>query len=371
MMKIFEGKTFLCVLESHKGMGPGFDFLRFALALLVLVFHVRWVVGSSLATPLGEAAGQVIYAAVAMPTWKSLIIDVAHDSILPAFFALSGFLVLGSAMRLRSTQIFLLYRSLRIFPALIVEVTLSALVLGPLLTTLPLAEYFSSPLFFHYFGNIVGDVHFYLPGVFESNAVKGIVNQNLWTLPSEFHCYLIAAFLLFTRIIYNRRMVAVAMAIATIVLVALPFVGEAVPSAVGLVYYFFAGALFFHFRAQLKINLLLFAGCCIAVAFFLSHKELALLACAPLTYCTLFIGMVQFGKIPVISTGDYSYGIYLYGFPITQTLIALAPQGTFNWITLSVAAGVCAFLFSIASWHGIEKHALALKGPLAAKWRKR
>ena len=73
--------------------------------------------------------------------------------------------------------------------------TLSALVLGPLLTTLPLSKYFTDPQFFRYFGNIVGWITFYLPGVFQQNDPP-IVNINLWTLPSEFDCYVITAALM-------------------------------------------------------------------------------------------------------------------------------------------------------------------------------
>ena len=79
--------------------------------------------------------------------------------MVPAFFALSGFLVTGSALRLRATVPFLTFRFLRILPALFVEVTLSALVLGPLFTRLPLAHYFSDPQFMRYFGNIAGTHH--------------------------------------------------------------------------------------------------------------------------------------------------------------------------------------------------------------------
>src|SRR5271168_2704028 len=117
--------------------------------------------------------------------------------IVPAFFALSGFLVTGSALRVRATSTFLMFRVLRILPALLVEVTLSALVLGPIFTTLPLRHYFSDPQFFRYFGNIVGWITFYLPGVFHDN-IYPTVNGNLWTLPAELDCYLITGALLLT-----------------------------------------------------------------------------------------------------------------------------------------------------------------------------
>ena len=79
---------------------------------------------------------------------------------------------------------------------LLTEVSLSALVLGPLLTTWPLGDYFSDPNFFRCFGNVVGHIHFALPGLFLQNPAAGMVNVNLWTLPGEFYCYLSVAILM-------------------------------------------------------------------------------------------------------------------------------------------------------------------------------
>ena len=66
------------------------------------------------------------------------------------------FSIAGSALRTGKAGPFLANRALRILPALTVEVTLCALVLGPFFTTLPLRQYFSDSLFLSYFGNIVG-----------------------------------------------------------------------------------------------------------------------------------------------------------------------------------------------------------------------
>ena len=58
------------------------------------------------------------------------------------FFCLSGFLVAGSLERCRTPISFAGLRIFRIFPALVVEVLLSALILGPLLTHYSLKMYF-------------------------------------------------------------------------------------------------------------------------------------------------------------------------------------------------------------------------------------
>jgi peptidoglycan/LPS O-acetylase OafA/YrhL len=69
-------------------------------------------------------------------------------ALVGAFFILSGFLVAGSALRTRHAGQFLWYRVLRIVPALAVEVTLSALLLGTIFTQYILKDYFTDRTFF-------------------------------------------------------------------------------------------------------------------------------------------------------------------------------------------------------------------------------
>jgi peptidoglycan/LPS O-acetylase OafA/YrhL len=55
---------------------------------------------------------------------------------------------------------------------------------------------------------------------------------------------------------------------------------------------------------------------------------------------------------------DYSYGTYLYGFPLQQSLIAAGIADP--WLLFATAAGLtlgCAAL----SWHAVERPCLALK----------
>jgi peptidoglycan/LPS O-acetylase OafA/YrhL len=57
--------------------------------------------------------------------------------------------------------------------------------------------------------------------------------------------------------------------------------------------------------------------------------------------------------------GDYSYGIYVYAFPVQQTLIALlAPMS--SWLLFALATPLTTAL-AVASWHAVEKPALRLK----------
>jgi peptidoglycan/LPS O-acetylase OafA/YrhL len=163
-------------LESVNYRPTGFDYLRLGLSVSVVIYH-------SIVTSYGPEA----QAALGNTLWKPIV-----AAILPMFFALSGFLVAGSLVRTRTLGGFLGLRAIRIFPALAVETFLSALILGVLLTSLPLKEYFSNVLFFRYFLNILGEPQFHLPGVFEDLPTTK-VNGQLWTVPFELFCYLALA----------------------------------------------------------------------------------------------------------------------------------------------------------------------------------
>jgi peptidoglycan/LPS O-acetylase OafA/YrhL len=77
-------------------------------------------------------------------------------------------------------------------------------------------------------------------------------------------------------------------------------------------------------------------------------------------YLVCFIGLSRIPKIPFYSRGDYSYGIYLYGFPLQQALIQVFPSLHF-WPYHLAASVCCATAFAAFSWHTIEKPMLKLR----------
>jgi peptidoglycan/LPS O-acetylase OafA/YrhL len=289
--------------------------------------------------------------------------------MLPAFFALSGFLVTGSALRLRATAPFLTFRLLRILPALSVEVTLSALILGPLFTALPVASYFNNPQFFRYFGNIAGWITFHLPGVFAANYVS-VVNGNLWTLPAEFDCYLITAALMISGLAYNRGVLTAIIVVVTAILVGLNtfsdfgLVVEEPHTATTVTYYFFLGMLFFHWKDYILASWKIFILAAISGFILLNFSHAIYIAPLFVTYVTIFLGVKALPEFKWLRTRDYSYGIYLYGFPITQALLALAPSLRGHSVLVFALGTACTLAFAAMSWHVIERRALALKSRL-------
>jgi peptidoglycan/LPS O-acetylase OafA/YrhL len=384
-------KTFGQILDEHDGVGPGFDLLRLALAIAILASHCSGITGErgllgeiaqgflhlfghtapTVDPEISSHAGPVMNVAGNQPTGWGRPIAQSH---VPMFFGLSGFLITGSAFRTRRVLPFLALRFFRIFPALLVEVTLSAVVIGALYTILPLDDYYASKGFFIYFGNIAGVVQMFLPGV--QFFKDGVVNANLWTLPSEFHCYLIVAALILAGVVFNRATMTWLFVAVTIALVIAngffdfdvtdggPLTGDV------LVYCFYVGLVAYLWRQRIPYNgWLCIAAILISYPLMFSHRAIYIYPIM-LGYVTVFIGLTNFPKFWLLQSGDYSYGIYLYGFPITQVLATEFPALRTNIFALILVAIICTGLFAALSWRLVEKRFLRLRkyfSPKSAK----
>jgi peptidoglycan/LPS O-acetylase OafA/YrhL len=368
----FFGVTIKSRLDSFKGIGPGFDLLRIGLAFAIFYGHTLWVAGGNHPSVHTAAAAARAVAATDGGGWTGPKRPL-HVALVPMFFALSGFLVMGSAFRLRDVRTFLAFRALRLFPALIVEVTLSALVLGAAFTTLPRLTYFTNGAFFRYFGNVAGQISFKLPGVFESNPVSGMVNANLWTLPAELDCYILASILLISGLLFRRTILTIIFVVVAITFVGLNgFSNFAVTYQVlaghTITFYFMVGVMFYVWQDRIPFNIGIFAVSALCSYVFLMLHHTIYLASPFVAYCTIYIGLLSLPKIKLLSSGDYSYGLYLYGFPISQAVVALFPSIIgHGWLNVLVSTAL-SFGFAAFSWHLIEKRALTLKRHLPARY---
>jgi peptidoglycan/LPS O-acetylase OafA/YrhL len=288
--------------------------------------------------------------------------------VLTLFFALSGFLVAGSLVRCKTLISFLGLRVFRIVPALAVEVLLSALILGPIFTTKPLSEYFSSRSFFTYFLNIAGDVHFNLPGVFTDNPHPSIVNGQLWTVPWELRCYMLLAAIAFFGVFRNLFMLVSSIAIICVValvhdLIYPPDVWVSVHGII-LVEAFIVGVAFFRLKNKIRLSAALFTLSLIATVALLSLPYGDYFVACPAAYVTFYLGLLNPSRNKLLLSGDYSYGIYLYGFPIQQAVVAAAPS--LSLAIHTIVAFPLAVAFATGSWWLIEKRVLSLRRWLLA-----
>ena len=372
-------KTLEDVLNEHRGIGPGFHMLRHLLAVVILAHHCRVAVFGITAGGTHQKGIALTDAAVATLTRGQMLVELLRPglfALVGMFFALSGFLVVASALRNSSIKVFFSNRFLRIIPALTVEVALSALVLGPLFTSFSLGQYFSDSEFYRYFGNIVGHVAFELPGVFSQNPWPNMVNANLWTLPAEFWCYFFMLGMMATGVLLHRKRLTVSILAAVALAVLLGFYDPAAFSVRHdtthftswyIVMMFFFGALFYINSSVVVVSPILFIASAIGYYVLTLMNQLGALSGLLLTYCTVYVGVQSFPLFNKFLKKDLSYGIYLYGFPITQAVIDLSLPYTTGlsrvlyFMLIFLIVLVLTGLFSALSWEYIEKPALSLR----------
>jgi peptidoglycan/LPS O-acetylase OafA/YrhL len=350
-------------LDANDGLGPGFDTLRVVLSFSVILWHCFPLTQGS-SDPIKETWGW----ALAYP-------------IIPMFFALSGFLVTGSALRL-TLRNFALARGLRIVPALAVDTLVTILIIGPLFTTMPLSEFYSDPETHRYLLNIVGEIHYELPGVFLDNPYPDVVNGSLWTIAPELGCYLAMGILIALGWAKNWRLTLLFTLLAfVIVVVAMysetiqntPVIRRASMPGGKLIPFFLLGSLAYLLRHRIPLSLKGFwiAFAVIPVAALFGSRDWwenpfwVVLSAPFLTYLVIAFGMMKLPKLPIFDRGDYSYGVYLYGFPIQQGIIAIF--GTMAPLTLFVFTIPVVLLLAMFSWHVVEKPTLRLRKLLAKK----
>lgn len=333
-------------MQSAGGVMTGFDYLRIGLSIAVLVWHSIGLSVSSVEHDIAMWSGPFRF---------------LQAAIIPLFFALSGFLVAGSLGRTRLHQ-FITLRVVRLLPALAAEITLSALILGLAFTELPKLQYLTSRQFCTYFLNIIGDVHYALPGVFLDNPAGGTVNGQLWTIPFELECYLALIVLSVLTLVRRRLLFTISVAVLSVALTAWVFSGHPVdpfnhvPGRM-LVLCFLAAVSLYLYRDVVPYSGLLGVVSAIAAAGLLQRPDTSYLAVFPIAYLTVWLGLT---RPPAIPFGDLSYGVYLFHFPIQQTILHLLPSIRSWWLLALVSlplTAVCAWL----SWTLIERPTLSRK----------
>lgn len=317
-----------------------FDIIRFIAASLVIFSHAYPLTGNNGAEPFGLICnGQMSFGGLAVKV----------------FFVISGFLITQSFDRSKNVLQYAKARILRIFPALIVVVLLSVFILGPIFTTLNVKNYFFHPQTIVYFKTItLYWMQYELPGVFQTNA-NHAVNGSLWTLWFEFFFYIVIAVLGVTKLL-NKKIVILGFIAATVLF----HMGRG-NFYTDLFRYFSAGMLVYLFRKNIIHNgwIALLSFIIIALTIKTNYFNYTLPVFG--TYIIFYLAFHEklkfynFGK-----HGDFSYGIYIYAFPVQQMVVYLSHNHVTSFVDFLIAFPIT-LLFAVASWHLIEKNALKLK----------
>jgi len=349
LRRFVAGRTLAECLDSGR---DNFLQLRLLAALLVVLGHSYLLVG-------GDAyVGEPLH--LILPRTYSHLAGVAM------FFAISGFLITLSFQRRTDLLRFGRARVLRLWPALVVVVAAWAFVLGPMLTTLPLHEYFSHGddhgTAYRYFWSNVSLLRLWpwLPGVFADNPVARHVNGSLWTIPWEVAMYVavaVAGLLRLLRFPWLASGVIVALVVA---LVGWPIYAVSAASidssllGYELAACFGAGSIACLLRRWVPVSTgLMLVLACIALV----GRETLLIWPAILYFVFWFAYVPRLPAMP--RSADLSYGTYLWAFPVQQTIVALGFASTPS--TLFAIATPIVLAIATASWFCVERPALRFK----------
>ena len=203
---------------------------------------------------------------------------------------------------------------------------LTAFVLGPMLSTLSPAEYFTNPQTYKYLLNGALIMVHQLPGVFTNNPSGDVVNAALWTLPAEFVCYILC-FISYKLTKFDKKKFLL-LSVPVYVLAAVYYVkfSPLQLSAVRAVLLFYLGVLIWVFRDQVTISPVLGLASIILwfVMVFHGIDNLAMLTVFPVACFCLAYGMGN--HFSTFGTKyELSYGIYLWAYPIQQALVQFFP----------------------------------------------
>lgn len=331
-------------MDKNSHPSNNFDFLRIFAASLVLYSHHYALSGLPTSGLLG------------MYTWGGVAVLI--------FFSISGYLVAQSWFADPHIGRFFLRRILRIWPALTFIVIFCTFILGPSVTTLSMQDYFGHPETLGYLKLLYMETRFTLPGVFQNNPALPTVNGSLWTIPYEVICYILLGSLGFIGLLNSKKSL-LAIAAAYLIWYAfkrLPTSAADIHAKQEFIAFFLSGSALYALQdiwSKHKKKILLALCTAAIILIYLKLKFLAVLLILP--YMAIFLGtsstpfLRNFGR-----WGDPSYGIYLFAFPVQQTILSFASH-SLNFYTSLLISFVITIAFAYLSWHAIEKQALKFK----------
>lgn len=323
-----------------------FDFLRFFFAANILLAHL---------CELSQSKDLAF-----LSYFSNAILGIK------GFFVISGFLVAKSYVNTPSLKQYFIKRAKRILPAYIVVILLSILIFA-FFSTYSFSEYFLDNGVYQYLGwNLVflNFMHPCLPGLFDHNLLCS-VNGALWTLKVEEGFYIVLP-LIFYAIKKSRKPILI---LGTIYVLSMlywfvmdfylnqPLLAKQLP---GYLSYFATGIfLFLNFDLLIKNKILL-----------LSISVLALVGCHFSSLQINFIYPTAFGLVVIILAyslsflngfgkyGDFTYGLYIYHFPIIQLFRQYNLFEKYNPLLMAIAVILITFFFAVLSWFFVEKRFL-------------
>jgi peptidoglycan/LPS O-acetylase OafA/YrhL len=324
---------------------PGFDGIRLIAAVSVIFSHAFLIAeGTDENEPLRHVLG---------PGNTVGLYGVF------TFFIISGFLLTRSLAANPDLIRFTVSRVLRIYPGFVFCTVLTALLFGSVLTGSDLLTYLTARETYTYINDAVSCLcdAWGAPFSFSHSTLPTVINGSLWTLSFEVLSYVLLMWLW----IILRRPALVAAGIAIFALASfIPFAQSVMRGFAYTLPYFAGGvlmyAVFALFGTKRWIALICVASLCLSSLAGIQHYTFAIFG----AYLVVFLGeRPNPGSAFASRFGDWSYGIYLFGWPTEQIVQQLANTGSglkLFLYSLPVTLG-----FAALSWFVIERPCLQLK----------
>ncbi|WP_305405900.1 acyltransferase family protein [Photobacterium leiognathi] len=310
-----------------------FDILRILLAVLVFYFHMG------------------------IETQNEYLMYVPGGVAVHCFFVISGYLIVKSYLKRKPLSTYVKSRFLRIYPLYFIVIT-TAFIFGYLHYSDSFTSYLNNGAAKYLASNylLANFLQPTLPGLFEHNF-QPFVNAALWTIKIEVMFYVCVPIIygVLNKKLDSKKLTILlgVLSVCCFYLVQYLIKYHGLPASINrqlpsMLVFFMLGA-YWNFAEPKFLkpwHLLLLIP---TVLFLQSWFVIYAFAVSFMVYVIVF-------KLKPITVskriGDISYGIYIWHFPILQTLIM---YGFFENIYKGAAiATALVFLFAMVSWHCIE-----------------
>jgi peptidoglycan/LPS O-acetylase OafA/YrhL len=335
----------------------GLTFVRLLLSILVLIAH---------SYSLGGFGEDKFFYVITRGQ------EGSGEVAVKSFMLLSGLLVTASFER-QPLKLYFINRSLRIFPGYLCSILVIGFLFGPIMAVLSnvdLQTYFSTdrngPWSYVLKNSLLAIRQTGILNLLDKNPFPHYVAGSHWTIWPEFQGYLVIAICGLLGLLKNFRFLLVPFTCLYVLSLVAIYNPNALSSLsdlrrIDLGLYLLSGVILYLNRSKilisqrgLLITILIFILCIILpiydwiMPFFLGYLLLALTQLLP-----------EYLK-KIEKAGDFSYGIYLYHFPIQQ-IISLIGIQQFGFGYYFISTFLLTLPFSILSWHFVEKPANSLR----------
>ncbi len=316
-------------LSEFKGKSNNLSFIKFLAAVLVIYHHSYGL--------LSEGGSWLGGFAVAI------------------FLFSSGFFVTKSMLRKKDMKSYAVGRFARLYPLFAFVILAAAFILGPIVTSCSLKDYFTNRETYMYLLFLLFIPRYSLPGVFKTSKLT-LVNGALWTMILETGCYIGLGIGYKLKLLEPKvlKILNIPFLLGVLFLFGYQPAFFTYGAYVRPLCAFIIGVDFFVFKDEIvfdwkRICIFVLAGVAMVL---LGRGSLAMILVLPYLLSAIVFAPKQLpdmlGKL-----GTYSYAMYLVAFPIQQVFSQYLESRSF--LLNATLSTVTAFALAVVLYHLIEK----------------